>query len=109
MNGELWELGRPIEADCELELLGYDTAEGRQVKFAGSNMKRIPLQQRWLLGFCMIIICPFPSLSCFLSQAAWRTGACVLSGVLETGFGAEVCREGASEFGLYCDHVLSNR
>ncbi|XP_056901916.1 threonine--tRNA ligase 1, cytoplasmic isoform X1 [Takifugu flavidus] len=71
VNGELWELGRPMEADCELDLLGYDTAEGR--------------------------------------QAAWRTGACVLSGVLETGFGAEVCREGASEFGLYCDHVLSNR
>uniref|UniRef100_A0A674MQL1 threonine--tRNA ligase n=1 Tax=Takifugu rubripes TaxID=31033 RepID=A0A674MQL1_TAKRU len=68
VNGELWELGRPMEADCELDLLGYDTAEGR--------------------------------------QAAWRTGACVLSGVLETGFGAEVCREGASEFGLYCDHVL---
>ncbi|TNN02724.1 hypothetical protein fugu_010211 [Takifugu bimaculatus] len=71
VNGELWELGRPMEADCELDLLGYDTAEGR--------------------------------------QAAWRTGACVLSGVLETGFGAEVCREGASELGLYCDHVLSNR
>lgn len=32
VNGELWELGRPIEADCELDLLGYDTAEGRQVK-----------------------------------------------------------------------------
>lgn len=47
------------------------------------------------------------SLPRFLPQAAWRTGACVLGGVLET-FGAEVGREGASEFGLYCDHV-SNR
>lgn len=37
MNGELWELGRPIEGDCELDLLGYDTAEGRQVKFAGHS------------------------------------------------------------------------
>uniref|UniRef100_A0A674MIE5 threonine--tRNA ligase n=1 Tax=Takifugu rubripes TaxID=31033 RepID=A0A674MIE5_TAKRU len=36
VNGELWELGRPMEADCELDLLGYDTAEGRQVTFAGS-------------------------------------------------------------------------
>lgn len=35
MNGELWELGRPLEADCELELLGFDTAEGRQVKLTG--------------------------------------------------------------------------
>lgn len=49
------------------------------------------------------------SLLRFLPQAAWRTGACVLSGVLETVFGAEVYREGASEFGLYCDHVLRNR
>uniref|UniRef100_A0A8C4EQE9 threonine--tRNA ligase n=1 Tax=Dicentrarchus labrax TaxID=13489 RepID=A0A8C4EQE9_DICLA len=31
VNGELWELGRPLEADCELQLLGFDTAEGRQV------------------------------------------------------------------------------
>uniref|UniRef100_A0A8C4EPV8 threonine--tRNA ligase n=1 Tax=Dicentrarchus labrax TaxID=13489 RepID=A0A8C4EPV8_DICLA len=70
VNGELWELGRPLEADCELQLLGFDTAEGR--------------------------------------QAAWRTGACVLGGVLEKVFGAEVCREGASEFGLYVDHLLDN-
>ncbi|KAK5862233.1 hypothetical protein PBY51_017650 [Eleginops maclovinus] len=70
VNGELWELGRPLEADCELQLLGFDTLEGR--------------------------------------QAAWRTGACVLSGVLQTAFGAEVCREGASDLGLYCDHLLDN-
>lgn len=31
VNGELWALGRPLEADCELQLLGFDTAEGRQV------------------------------------------------------------------------------
>ncbi|GLD63702.1 threonine--tRNA ligase, cytoplasmic-like isoform X3 [Lates japonicus] len=70
VNGELWELGQPLEADCELQLLGFDTAEGK--------------------------------------QAAWRTGACVLGGVLEGVFGAEVCREGASELGLYCDHQLDN-
>ncbi|PWA23794.1 hypothetical protein CCH79_00010816 [Gambusia affinis] len=70
VNGELWELGRPLEADCELQLLGFDSAEGR--------------------------------------QAAWRTGACVLGSVLEGVFGAEVCREGASELGLFCDHVPSS-
>ncbi|XP_029928266.1 threonine--tRNA ligase, cytoplasmic-like isoform X4 [Myripristis murdjan] len=70
VNGELWELGRPLEADCELQLLGFDTLEGK--------------------------------------QAAWRTGMCVLQGVLEGVFGAEVCREGVSEFGLYCDHMLEN-
>lgn len=31
VNGELWELGRPLEADCELHLLGFDSVEGRQV------------------------------------------------------------------------------
>lgn len=31
VNGELWELGRPLEEDCELQLLGFDTVEGRQV------------------------------------------------------------------------------
>ncbi|XP_026172562.1 threonine--tRNA ligase 1, cytoplasmic-like isoform X5 [Mastacembelus armatus] len=70
VNGELWELGRPLEADCELQLLGFDTPEGK--------------------------------------QAAWRTGAYVLGGVLEGVFGAEVCREGSSELGLYCDHLLVN-
>ncbi|XP_041797490.1 threonine--tRNA ligase 2, cytoplasmic isoform X4 [Chelmon rostratus] len=70
VNGQPWELGRPLEADCELQLLGFDTVEGR--------------------------------------QAAWRTGACVLAGVLERVFGAAVCREGATDFGLYCDHLLDN-
>ncbi|KAM9310238.1 threonine--tRNA ligase 1, cytoplasmic isoform 2-T2 [Pholidichthys leucotaenia] len=68
VNGELWELGRPLEADCELQLLGFDTVEGK--------------------------------------QAAWRTGACVLTGVLEGVFGAEVYREGTTDHGLFCDHVL---
>uniref|UniRef100_A0A672YF90 threonine--tRNA ligase n=1 Tax=Sphaeramia orbicularis TaxID=375764 RepID=A0A672YF90_9TELE len=31
VNGELWELGQPLQADCELKLLGFDTVEGRQV------------------------------------------------------------------------------
>uniref|UniRef100_A0A8D3AYL1 threonine--tRNA ligase n=1 Tax=Scophthalmus maximus TaxID=52904 RepID=A0A8D3AYL1_SCOMX len=31
VNGELWELGQPLEADCELQLLGFDTVEGKQV------------------------------------------------------------------------------
>ncbi|XP_041650177.1 threonine--tRNA ligase 1, cytoplasmic [Cheilinus undulatus] len=70
VNGELWELGRPLETDCELQLLGFDTAEGR--------------------------------------QAAWKTGSCILGAVLEREFGAEVYREGASEFGLYCDHLLGD-
>ncbi|XP_071751833.1 threonine--tRNA ligase 1, cytoplasmic [Centroberyx gerrardi] len=70
VDGELWELRRPLEADCELQLLGFNTVEGK--------------------------------------QAAWRTGACVLGGVLEGVFGAELCREGVSESGLYCDHLLEN-
>ncbi|KAL0985211.1 hypothetical protein UPYG_G00154140 [Umbra pygmaea] len=30
VNGELWELLRPLEADCELQLLDYNTTEGKQ-------------------------------------------------------------------------------
>ncbi|KAJ8005056.1 hypothetical protein DPEC_G00142700 [Dallia pectoralis] len=71
VNGELWELLRPLEADCELQFLDFNTTEGK--------------------------------------QATWRTGMCVLAGVLERVFGAEVCREGLSESGLYCDHLLENR
>ncbi|XP_056157747.1 threonine--tRNA ligase 1, cytoplasmic [Lampris incognitus] len=70
VNGELWELGRPLEEDCELQLLGFNSVEGK--------------------------------------QTAWRTGACVLGGVLEGVFGADLCREGVSESGLYCDHLLQN-
>ncbi|XP_064802489.1 threonine--tRNA ligase 1, cytoplasmic-like isoform X1 [Oncorhynchus masou masou] len=70
VNGELWELLRPLEADCELQLLGFNTTEGK--------------------------------------QAVWRTGACVVGWVLERVFGVEVCREGVSESGLYCDHLPEN-
>ncbi|KAJ8335006.1 hypothetical protein SKAU_G00406450 [Synaphobranchus kaupii] len=70
VNGELWELARPLQADCDLHLLGFDSAEGRQV--------------------------------------VWRSGACVLGGVLEAHFGATVCRGSSSEVGLYCDYRLEN-
>ncbi|XP_030640565.1 threonine--tRNA ligase 2, cytoplasmic [Chanos chanos] len=71
VNGELWELGRPLVEDCELQLLGFDSLEGR--------------------------------------QAVWRTGACVLSSVMESVFGVQVCREGVSDTGLYCDYQPDNR
>ncbi|XP_063055318.1 threonine--tRNA ligase 1, cytoplasmic [Engraulis encrasicolus] len=41
-------------------------------------------------------------------QVAWRTGACVLGRVMETHFAAQVCREGVSDTGLYCDYQLDN-
>ncbi|KAG7457853.1 hypothetical protein MATL_G00231660 [Megalops atlanticus] len=70
VNGELWELGRPLEADCNLHLLGFDSTEGRQV--------------------------------------VWRSGACVLAGVLEAHYGAVMGRGSSSEAGLYCDYHLEN-
>ncbi|KAG7475335.1 threonine-tRNA ligase, cytoplasmic-like isoform X1 [Solea senegalensis] len=30
VNGQLWELGQPLEVDCELQILGFDTEEGKQ-------------------------------------------------------------------------------
>ncbi|KAJ8267771.1 hypothetical protein COCON_G00129430 [Conger conger] len=70
VNGELWELGRPLEANCDLHLLGFDSTEARQV--------------------------------------VWRSGACVLGGVLEMHFGAAVGRGGSTEVGLYSDYRLEN-
>lgn len=32
VNEELWDLGRPLEANCQLQLLGFDSLEGRQVQ-----------------------------------------------------------------------------
>ncbi|KAK2903510.1 hypothetical protein Q8A67_008223 [Cirrhinus molitorella] len=31
VNGDLWDLSRPLVEDCELQLLGFDSLEGRQV------------------------------------------------------------------------------
>ncbi|CAN6634459.1 hypothetical protein TRVA0_014S02388 [Trichomonascus vanleenenianus] len=31
VNGELWDLERPLEEDCKLQLLDFETEEGRQV------------------------------------------------------------------------------
>ncbi|KAF4103687.1 hypothetical protein G5714_016570 [Onychostoma macrolepis] len=31
VNGDLWGLSRPLVEDCELQLLGFDSLEGRQV------------------------------------------------------------------------------
>uniref|UniRef100_A0A8C4ENR9 threonine--tRNA ligase n=1 Tax=Dicentrarchus labrax TaxID=13489 RepID=A0A8C4ENR9_DICLA len=44
VNGELWELGRPLEADCELQLLGFDTAEARlEISAAGCCVCQRPV------------------------------------------------------------------
>lgn len=32
VNGDLWDLSRPLVEDCELQLLGFDSLEGRQVQ-----------------------------------------------------------------------------
>uniref|UniRef100_A0A8C2XL83 threonine--tRNA ligase n=1 Tax=Cyclopterus lumpus TaxID=8103 RepID=A0A8C2XL83_CYCLU len=45
VNGELWELGRPLEADCELRLLGFDTDEGRR-----NNKLRLQLVEEQMKG-----------------------------------------------------------
>ncbi|KAI5620377.1 threonine--tRNA ligase, cytoplasmic-like [Silurus asotus] len=70
VSGTLWDLSRPLEADCELQLLCFDSSEGKQV--------------------------------------VWRTAACVLASVIETQFGAQVCREGVSDIGLFCDYRLDH-
>lgn len=32
VNGDLWDLSRPLVEDCELQLLGFDSLEGKQVQ-----------------------------------------------------------------------------
>lgn len=59
---------------------------------------------KWLETLNQVFPLPFT-----VFQAAWSTGACVLGAVLETEFGADVYREGASELGLYCDHLLDDK
>uniref|UniRef100_A0A8C7Z2B7 threonine--tRNA ligase n=1 Tax=Oryzias sinensis TaxID=183150 RepID=A0A8C7Z2B7_9TELE len=50
VNGELWELGRPLEADCELQLLGFDTVEGKQLSSVTLGDQTGPSDLRRLLG-----------------------------------------------------------
>uniref|UniRef100_A0A8K9Y7A6 threonine--tRNA ligase n=1 Tax=Oncorhynchus mykiss TaxID=8022 RepID=A0A8K9Y7A6_ONCMY len=45
VNGELWELLRPLEADCELQLLGFNTTEGKQ-----DNALRLQLIEEQMSG-----------------------------------------------------------
>jgi threonyl-tRNA synthetase len=33
VNGQLWDLERPLESDCKLELLDFEDPEGRLVIF----------------------------------------------------------------------------
>uniref|UniRef100_A0A8C9VZV4 threonine--tRNA ligase n=1 Tax=Scleropages formosus TaxID=113540 RepID=A0A8C9VZV4_SCLFO len=39
VNGELWELVRPLEADCELHFLGFDSTEGKQQWSSSSSLR----------------------------------------------------------------------
>ena len=37
VNGVLWDLLRPLEDDCQLELLGFDTIEGKKASLLNIN------------------------------------------------------------------------
>lgn len=67
-----------------------------------SQRQRLTSSLSYLLSLISFIFSLFP-------QAVWRTGACVVGWVLERVFGVDVWREGVSESGLYCDHLLENR
>uniref|UniRef100_A0A4W6FRT0 threonine--tRNA ligase n=1 Tax=Lates calcarifer TaxID=8187 RepID=A0A4W6FRT0_LATCA len=66
VNGELWELGQPLEADCELQLLGFDTAEGKQAGNISSRM--LCLSEASFLLWALTIT--LPSIRCAVSLIA---------------------------------------
>jgi len=33
VNGELWDLERPLESSCKLELLDFEHPDGKQTQF----------------------------------------------------------------------------
>lgn len=45
VNGELWDLDRPLEGDCSLELLKFEDEEGISIVFCDDPL---PIQHRSL-------------------------------------------------------------
>uniref|UniRef100_A0A8C7CDR3 threonine--tRNA ligase n=1 Tax=Oncorhynchus kisutch TaxID=8019 RepID=A0A8C7CDR3_ONCKI len=66
VNGELWELLRPLEADCELQLLGFNTTEGKQ--------KMLHVEQSEAEGDLFSILSPLAHLFHFLPFSPRRCG-----------------------------------
>uniref|UniRef100_A0A672L949 threonine--tRNA ligase n=1 Tax=Sinocyclocheilus grahami TaxID=75366 RepID=A0A672L949_SINGR len=53
VNGALWDLSRPLVEDCELQLLGFDSLEGRQVPAFESQRDdavRLRLAEEQMMG-----------------------------------------------------------
>lgn len=56
VNGVLWDMTRPLEADCELKLFTYDTDEGRDTFWHSSA--HILGQVRFLeYSLCSLFVC----------------------------------------------------
>lgn len=87
-KGEIYDLTRPLEGDCHLELLNFDDPLAKNV-----------ISAQFIL--LILVFIPF-------CQVFWHSSAHILGSALELEYGAHLCIGPALEKGFYYDAYMGD-
>ena len=87
MNGSVWDLERPLEGNCSLELLDFEHPEG-------------------LFAFPLLIV---PSNRLQGKRVFWHSSAHVLGEAAERHYGCHLCIGPPTEDGFFYEMAIQDR
>ncbi len=108
---ELWDLTRPLEGSCLLELKTFDDTEGKMVRVEA--MLACVAVRLWLTvqlcgcrvgGYAFVLLrggVAVHAVYVCVHQVFWHSSAHVLGECLECGFGAKLCIGPPTSDGFY--------
>ena len=121
VDGVLYDLDRPLEQDCTLEILKFDDDEGRKIDCARGRRKTKTIFLNAYLLLLLLLIIIFLLLPLFLllllllllllsgKQVFWHSSAHILGESMEKHYGGCLCYGPPIENGFYYDMFLEGR
>lgn len=76
VDGEEWDMFRPLEGDCTLSLHSFDDPEGKEVRAAVAG---VSISRAWVARTCnssRTAVAAAVAAICFQYTAAWVAGSC---------------------------------
>ena len=110
VDGEIWDLTRPLERDCTLEILSWQDAKGKDVRFPPPPSRGpCTLGGHCKTGKALQHICKNSHSGvcsadlCHVLQTFWHSSSHVLGEALESLYGVRLTIGPAVEEGFYYD------
>ena len=96
MDGELWDLDRPLEKSCKLELLDFEHPEGKPFLFLWELTELI---KSILYSFILLLG----------KKVFWHSSAHVLGEAAERHYGCHLCLGPPTDDGFFYEMAIEER